>query len=185
MQTFRKNYDKIILIAAIVAASLIVPIISFMVEGFFSSTEDELSFMLLIQYALMFLADVMLAYFAYKKNTNVIFPIILFFLGCMIEDVYAIMLTGSLSGSFYTIAIAFINIVIFLLFFYAKDQNTKNRYLLFLYVIMFVNLGYFATLTFSGNAFGLSQALTVLSFIGMIYMDDWKSKNEDYYYDAQ
>lgn len=179
MEKFRKNYSTIIMVAAIVAASLIMPIVSVAIQGMLNYTTD-FSYMYLIQYILMFIANLMLAYCAWKKNTNILFPIIVFFLGNIIENVYMIIEYNS-AGSYINLVIYSIDIILLLIFFYAKNQSIKSKFLMFLYVIMLVNLAHFATYMFSGSELGLSQVLTILGFIGMLYMDDLNSKNLDHY----
>lgn len=176
IEKFKKNYSLIINVVAIIACALLVPAICGLLEVVFSSAVTEGSYIILIKYACLFIASLVLALSAFKKNTNVIIPLLLFFAGNMVEDIY--LLTKDFGANNVIYLLLYVSSIIAVLILnYNKNEANKGKCLYFVYVVMLINSAFYLTSTFSGSSVGLSQLLSMLGFMGMIYIDNYKEEN--------
>ena len=177
IEKLKKDYNIIITIIGVVAAGLILPTLSGLIELIFSDYSTEGTAVFLIKYGCLFLANIVLAINAHKKNTNVVLPMLLFFLGIIVEDVYLLMNDMNSKSFIYLLFYAFIIIMIFVLN-YSKDDK-KRKCLYILYTVLLISLGFFLASAFSGAVIGLSNVLSVLAFITLTYLDYSAERDEN------
>lgn len=181
LEKIKRYYNLIVSAAGIVAIAMIMPTISWLVQSCFDANSSNILIYNLAKYCCLFAANIVLIINVYKKNTNIVVPLLLFFLGECVENLGQIIVYSSQNSNislsvFYNLLLFIVDIIILLLY----NYQDKKRYLFVLYIMIFISLGFSIVSMFSGSAVGLGTVLTLLSFVLMLYLDN--SNNETEYY---